>query len=98
MPNPAQPAERAASGLGGVSTRVASSWEAALAAFDDWQRARGMREKTRRAYGVDLAQLAEWATGRGLEPAKLGHPSGLWVPLGPPVARKFSTTAASPFG
>jgi site-specific recombinase XerD len=48
-------------------------WQAALAAFDDWQRARGMGEKTRRAYGVDLAQLAEWAAGRGLEPTALGH-------------------------
>ena len=48
-------------------------WQAALAGFDDWQRARGMGEKTRRAYGVDLGQLAEWAAGRGLEPTKLGH-------------------------
>ena len=40
----------------------------ALARFDDWQRARGMGEKTRRAYGVDLGQLAEWAAGRGLGP------------------------------
>jgi site-specific recombinase XerD len=52
---------------------VESSWQAALAGFDDWQRARGMGEKTRRAYGVDLAQLAEWAAGRGLVPAALTH-------------------------
>ena len=32
-----------------------------------------MGEKTRRAYGVDLAQLGEWAAGRGLEPAALTH-------------------------
>jgi site-specific recombinase XerD len=32
-----------------------------------------MAEKTRRAYGVDLAQLGEWAAGRGLEPAALTH-------------------------
>jgi site-specific recombinase XerD len=50
-----------------------ASWEAALAAFDDWQRARGMGEKTRRAYGVDLAQLGAWASGQGLEPGDLGH-------------------------
>ena len=43
---------------------------AALAGFDDWQRARGMGEKTRRAYGVDLAQLAEWAAGRELGPLR----------------------------
>jgi site-specific recombinase XerD len=50
-----------------------ASWQAALRHFDDWQRARGMGEKTRRAYGVDLAQLAEWAAGRGLEPTQLSH-------------------------
>jgi site-specific recombinase XerD len=54
-------------------TAQEASWEAALAAFDDWQRVRGMGEKTRRAYGVDLAQLARWAAGRGLEPAALSH-------------------------
>ena len=32
-----------------------------------------MGERTRRAYGVDLAQLAEWATAQGLAPAELGH-------------------------
>ena len=40
-------------------TPTEASWEAALARFDDWQLARAMGEKTRRAYGVDLAQLAE---------------------------------------
>ena len=34
---------------------------------------RGMAEKTRRAYGVDLGQLAAWATARDLGPADLGH-------------------------
>jgi integrase/recombinase XerC/integrase/recombinase XerD len=56
-----------------VSPRVEISWQAALAGFDGWQRARGMGEKTRRAYGVDLAQLGEWASGRGLEPTALSH-------------------------
>jgi integrase/recombinase XerC/integrase/recombinase XerD len=32
-----------------------------------------MGEKTRRAYGVDLAQLAEWAAGRDLAPHDLSH-------------------------
>jgi integrase/recombinase XerC/integrase/recombinase XerD len=47
---------------------------AALRRFDGWLRARGMSEKTRRAYGVDLGQLAEFAGGRGpteLRPADL---------------------------
>jgi integrase/recombinase XerC/integrase/recombinase XerD len=32
-----------------------------------------MGEKTRRAYGVDLAQLGEWAAGRGLRPKDVSH-------------------------
>jgi site-specific recombinase XerD len=50
-----------------------ASWEAAISGFDDWQRARGMGVKTRGAYGVDLAQLAEWAAGRELDPADVTH-------------------------
>ncbi|HEX6583803.1 MAG TPA: tyrosine recombinase XerC [Thermoleophilaceae bacterium] len=50
-----------------------ASWAAALTRFDDWQLARGMGEKTRRAYGVDLAQLADWAAPRELEPRDLTH-------------------------
>jgi site-specific recombinase XerD len=54
-------------------TPVEAKWGTALVQFDDWQRSRGLAEKTRRAYGVDLAQLAEWAAGRGLLPAELTH-------------------------
>jgi site-specific recombinase XerD len=54
-------------------TLVERSWQEALERFDDWQRAHGMAEKTRRAYHVDLAQLADWAAGRGLGPDELGH-------------------------
>ena len=54
-------------------TPVEASWQDALARFDDWQLARGMGEKTRRAYGVDLAQLADWAAGRDLPPEALSH-------------------------
>jgi site-specific recombinase XerD len=54
-------------------TSTEASWQAALARFEDWQLARGMGAKTRRAYGVDLAQLAEWASGRDLEPGALTH-------------------------
>jgi site-specific recombinase XerD len=50
-----------------------ASWEAALARFDEWQRARGLGEKTRHAYGVDLGQLAAWAAGRELRPTELSH-------------------------
>ena len=54
-------------------TGAQASWEAALAGFDAWQRARGLSEKTRRAYAVDLGQLAEWAGGRGARPGELRH-------------------------
>jgi site-specific recombinase XerD len=47
------------------------TWGRALAAFDADLRAAGAGEKTRRAYGVDLGQLAEWAATQGMEPADL---------------------------
>jgi site-specific recombinase XerD len=54
-------------------TAAEASWTTALARFDDWQQAAGMAAKTRRAYGADLAQLAEWAAVRELGPAELTH-------------------------
>jgi integrase/recombinase XerC/integrase/recombinase XerD len=54
-------------------TQAEARWALALARFEDWQRLRGMGDKTRRAYRVDLAQLAGWAAGRDLEPAALTH-------------------------
>src|SRR5919199_6064602 len=45
-----------------------SNWARDLATFDAALRARGMAEKTRRAYGVDIQQLAEWAGRQGLAP------------------------------
>jgi site-specific recombinase XerD len=59
-----------AAGSAGCARR---SWADALERFDDWQRAHGMGEKTRRAYAVDLRQLAEWAAPRELGPGQLGH-------------------------
>jgi site-specific recombinase XerD len=52
-------------------TTLDPAWSRALSAFDASLSAHGMAEKTRRAYGVDLGQLAEWATGRGLPPLEL---------------------------
>jgi integrase/recombinase XerC/integrase/recombinase XerD len=49
------------------------TWEEALRKFDRDLAARGMAERTRRAYGVDLGQLAEWADAEGIEPAALQH-------------------------
>ncbi len=48
-------------------------WAGALEGFDRWLRARGMAEKTRRAYRTDLEQLARWAAERAIGPRDLGH-------------------------
>ena len=52
---------------------LTAPWVRALRSFDGSMRARGMAEKTRGAYGVDLQQLAEWASAQGLEPAAVDH-------------------------
>jgi site-specific recombinase XerD len=50
------------------ATSISSSWHSALAAFDEDLRRRAVASKTRRAYGIDSGQFAEWATGRRIEP------------------------------
>src|SRR5205085_11612 len=47
------------------------SWRAAIAAFDSDLRRRAVAQKTRRAYEIDAAQFAAWATQRALEPASI---------------------------
>ena len=49
------------------------SWRSALAGFDETLRRQGMAEKTRRAYGGDLGQLAVWASAHDLAPEALDH-------------------------
>jgi integrase/recombinase XerC/integrase/recombinase XerD len=48
-------------------------WDAALGMFEQDLGRRGAAEKTRRAYRVDLAQFAGWASERELEPASVDH-------------------------
>ena len=48
-------------------------WDEALSGFERDGQARGVAERTRRAYGVDLAQFSGWARGRGLEPDSVRH-------------------------
>src|SRR5438067_9585902 len=43
-------------------------WARDLTTFDAALRARGMAEKTRRAYGADLGQLADWAARYEIDP------------------------------
>jgi len=47
------------------------NWADALSAYDRDLRARGAAERTRRAYGVDLGQFAEWAGERS--PGDIRH-------------------------
>jgi integrase/recombinase XerC/integrase/recombinase XerD len=52
-----------------VPSSLAEHWSDALRAFDADLRMRAAAEKTRRAYGSDLARFAQWCIGQGLEPA-----------------------------
>ena len=54
-------------------TAAEASWQQALRAFDAGLHAQGMGEKTRRAYGVDLQQLGDWAAGQDLRPEDVSH-------------------------
>ncbi len=49
------------------------NWETALADYDRDLRARSAAERTRRAYGVDLAGFVEWVQPQGLEPGGVRH-------------------------
>jgi site-specific recombinase XerD len=51
-----------------AGTILEANWRDQLAVFDTHLRARGMADKTRRAYGTDVEQLAEWATAQGIGP------------------------------
>src|SRR5262245_15697968 len=48
-------------------------WQAALVEFDRSLQAHGMSEKTRRAYGVDLGELAAFAAEAGAGPRAVDH-------------------------
>jgi integrase/recombinase XerC/integrase/recombinase XerD len=48
-------------------------WRKALETFDRELTARAAAARTKRAYGGDVGQLAEWAEGRSLAPDALGH-------------------------
>lgn len=55
-----------------TATQPSGAWLQALAAFERDLRRRGAAERTRRAYAVDLGQLASWGSGQGIEPAQMG--------------------------
>jgi site-specific recombinase XerD len=51
---------------------MSSAWNDALALLEDDLRRRDAAVRTRRAYGVDVAQFAAWAAARGLQPESVG--------------------------
>ena len=53
--------------------------------FDRELQRRGAAERTRRAYGVDLGQLALWSSANGVEPSGVDHPA----------LRRYATQLAS---
>jgi site-specific recombinase XerD len=55
-----------------TDTTHEGTWSGALRGFDAGLRAQGLAEKTRRAYGLDLGQLAEWAAAQEIGPVEVG--------------------------
>src|SRR5215207_7673215 len=57
-----------------VATQPAGeTWSAALRRFDRDLQRRGAAERTRRAYGADVGELATWAVAQNLAPADLSY-------------------------
>jgi site-specific recombinase XerD len=67
MKNSAMPAEDRT----GSKPLATEAWREAMALFDADLRRRGMAEKTRRAYGLDLGQFALWCSTQALEPPQV---------------------------
>src|SRR3954464_4002845 len=57
-----------------TSPQASDAWWAAMRTFDRELQRRGAAERTRRAYGVDLAQLALWGTANGVEADGVDYP------------------------
>jgi site-specific recombinase XerD len=85
-----------------TSTPAEATWRTHLATFDTHLKTRGMAEKTRVAYGTDIAQLAEWAAAQDqspfdLSPRMLRRYAGVLAERGlgkSSVARKIASTRA----
>src|SRR3954463_1739242 len=52
---------------------TAEAWGDALRRFDRELRRRGAAERTRRAYGTDVGELATWASAQGMAPANVDY-------------------------
>lgn len=56
-----------------IETEPSRAWTEALALLDADLRRRNASERTRKAYGSDLLQLALWGTSAGIEPTAVDH-------------------------
>jgi site-specific recombinase XerD len=56
-----------------TATPPQATWAEALRRFDRDLQRRGVAERTRRAYGVDMGELATWAAAQGIEPAAVTY-------------------------
>ena len=54
-------------------TTLPDPWREALSLFDKDLRRRGAAERTRRAYGIDLGQLAGWCAQRQVDPVDVDY-------------------------
>src|SRR4051794_10108577 len=54
-----------------LATDLDPRWTEALRLFDEDLRRRSSAEKTRRAYGIDCGQFAQWATARAMSPEEV---------------------------
>src|SRR5688572_2955921 len=57
-----------------AGSATSGTWPEMLVLFDRDLRRRGAAERTRRAYGTDVGELALWAAHLGLDPADLDYP------------------------
>jgi integrase/recombinase XerC/integrase/recombinase XerD len=57
----------------GTSTDIPDAWAPALSGFDRWLATRGMAERTRRAYGADVGDLARWGGGQRVAPHQVTY-------------------------
>jgi site-specific recombinase XerD len=58
-----------------TTPQASDEWRTAMRLFDRELQRRGAAERTRRAYGVDLGQLALWSSANGIEPGGVDHPA-----------------------
>jgi integrase/recombinase XerC/integrase/recombinase XerD len=56
-----------------TAPKLTDTWREALSLFDKDLRRRGAAERTRRAYGIDLGQLAGWCAERGVDPVDVDY-------------------------